>query len=75
METATKIDTKVKAMYNNLLKDGYYLRPQKFDNCTVVQLTKDLHPTGEAKAQRVIFCELNGTTVCVWFESQHTNLD
>lgn len=62
MKTATMIDNKVKAMYINLLKDGYYLRPQKFDNCTIVQLTKDLHPTGEATASRKIFCEVNITT-------------
>lgn len=57
-----KIDNKVRSKYNGLLKSGYYLRPQKFDNCTIVQLTKDLHPTGEASAHRTIFCEVNITT-------------
>ena len=49
---------KVKAMYNNLLKSGYYFQPQKFENCTIVLLCKDLNPEN-CTSRKTVFCEVN----------------
>jgi len=57
-----RINNKVKSMYNRLLKDGYYLKPKKFKNCTIVQLTKDFSNYNGRSIIRFIFCELNITT-------------
>lgn len=56
-----KIDNKVKAYYNSLLKEGYYLRPEKFTNTTIVSLTKDLHPVNCSRSRKTIL-EVNMTT-------------
>jgi hypothetical protein len=56
-----RIDNKVKRFYNSLLKDGYYLRPEKYENCTLVQLTKDLPPVNCSAARKTVY-EFNLTT-------------
>lgn len=58
-----RIDNQVKQYFINLRNEGFYFQPQKFDNCIVVQLTKDLNPVGkECTAERKVIFEMNLTT-------------
>lgn len=53
-----KISNKARQHYLNLLKDGYYLLPKKFENCTIVYLTKDIH-SNDLKPTRKVMYKMN----------------
>lgn len=36
-----RVDNKVKQKYINLVKDGFYIRPCKYENTTIYEITKD----------------------------------
>lgn len=55
------INNKVNQKFIDLFNEGYYLRPQKFSNCIVVQLTKDLNPIN-CSAHRKTAMEVNINT-------------
>ena len=52
---------KVKAQYIKLLKNGYYLRPCKYRNTTIYEITKDLNPVN-CLAYRTTYGEVNKVT-------------
>lgn len=39
-----RISNKTLQWYINLFKEGYYLQPEKYSNCTIVTMTKDMGP-------------------------------
>jgi len=57
----TRIDNKAKARWAKLFKLGYYIRPQKYNNCTVYVICKDLNPVN-CRASRTIHGEVNKAT-------------
>ena len=56
-----KLNNKIKAQFNRLFKDGYYIRPCIYSNTTIFEITKDLNPV-DCKAYRTTFGEVNKTT-------------
>ena len=44
-----------------LIKDGYYLKSCVYDNTTIYQITKDLHPIN-CSAYRIVYGEVNKIT-------------
>lgn len=59
--TYQTIPNKIKQIYFNLLKDGYYLRPCIYEDGTVYEIVKDLNPVN-CSAYRKIFGTVNRTT-------------
>ena len=56
-----EIDNRVKARYQRLFNDGYYLQPCIFDNCIEYHLVKDINPVN-CSAYRKMFGVVNYRT-------------